>query len=113
MAEMTRYRPQAIGTAKLRTSILWEEIRVDSLRPDRRSHHSAAEYKGKVYIFGGQDLREGVFSDFFALTISTGISWDDKWEVMPVDENAPGEVARHTAVVSGDRMYVFGGTDNM
>ena len=65
MAGMERPRPSPVKASGVRATNLWEEIRIQGDRPARRSHHTACAFREKVYIYGGQDLREGVFRDFY------------------------------------------------
>jgi N-acetylneuraminic acid mutarotase len=96
----------------MKYSTLWNEIRVPAPHPERRSYHSAVHSFGKIYVFGGQDLREGVFGDLWELSIDKNDSRNDYWEKKEGDENAPGDLCRHSAVVHENRMYIFGGTNN-
>ena len=44
-------------------------MRVSGDKPDRRSYHTAVEWSNDLYVFGGQDLREGAFSDLWVLRL--------------------------------------------
>jgi N-acetylneuraminic acid mutarotase len=70
------------------------------------------EWNGNIYVYGGQDLREGVFSGLWVLHVDVADSRNDYWEKIEATEDGPGEICRHTAVVHANRMYIFGGTDN-
>lgn len=108
-----RTRPAAVKTSGLQEyDSLWEELRVGGEVPDRRSYHSACDWQGKLFIYGGQDLREGVFKDMWVLTMDPGYGDEDSWEKIPGDDMAPNMLCRHSAVVYQNRMYIFGGTDN-
>jgi hypothetical protein len=58
----------------------WHEVRLQENRPERRSYHSAVAHNGSVYVYGGQDLREGVFSGLWILHIDPHDDSHDYWE---------------------------------
>jgi N-acetylneuraminic acid mutarotase len=101
-----------VNTVVVKYTTLWNEIRVPGTHPERRSYHTAVAWNGNIYVYGGQDLREGVFSGLWVLHIDYEDSRNDYWEKLEGDANAPGELCRHSAVVYGDSMWLFGGTDN-
>lgn len=113
MNENLRSRPAALSTSYKYTQ-QWEEMRVLDDKPTRRSYHSAVEWSNDLYVFGGQDLSEGAFSDLWVLRMdrSTHGTKADTWELAERGEHAPRELCRHTAVVHSNQMYIFGGTNN-
>ena len=85
---------------------IWEEVRTANNHPSRRSYHSAVMWKEKMIVYGGQDLREGPQNGLWTIEIS---QFDQgEWDEAPIITEP---LCRHTAVVKGDLMYVFGGTD--
>ena len=91
-------------------STLWSQIRVASTQPVRRSHHSACTWKDRIFVFGGQDLNEGVYNDFWALQTNKMNKEDELWEQI-ITEGGPPKLCRHTALVHQNKMYIFGGED--
>jgi len=41
----------------------WFELKVKGKLPDKRSYHSSVIYDGKMFIYGGEDIKEGKYSD--------------------------------------------------
>lgn len=111
--DIHRTRPAALNT-NYKYEQFWEEMRVSGDKPDRRSYHTAVEWSNDLYVFGGQDLREGAFCDLWVLRLDRDNhgSSHDTWEKLGIDEYAPKELCRHSAVVNSNRMYIFGGTNN-
>lgn len=102
---------QSLKTATQITSrslCCWEEIRTPPPHPSRRSYHSAAVWRNKLIIIGGQDMREGPQHGVWILTLSTGAE-PEFWEMVPVEEI--GALYRASALVRGDSLYLFGGTN--
>ncbi|KNC85954.1 hypothetical protein SARC_01900 [Sphaeroforma arctica JP610] len=83
--------------------------------PQITSHHSAVEYNGGMYVYGGitvnADLPTG------GERVDTSSLWrfdlaNDTWSKFPsVTSASPPPRHSHTAVVHEDRMYVYGGSD--
>ncbi|KAK2962410.1 putative Tip elongation aberrant protein 1 [Blattamonas nauphoetae] len=83
----------------------WSEIKVVGTKPPPREMHTAAKYQKYMYIFGG--LGDEIFSDLWEFEFATG-QWT---EIRPM--KAPNPRYRHSAVINGGSMYVFGGQDTM
>lgn len=47
----------------------WAEVRLGGKAPDRRGYHNSFLYKGKFYIHGGHDIREGSFDSLWELDL--------------------------------------------
>ncbi|OMJ68853.1 hypothetical protein SteCoe_33574 [Stentor coeruleus] len=86
---------------------LWEEVRTANQHPSRRSYHSAVMWNEKMFIYGGQDLREGPQTGMWRIEI--GQFDQGEWEELKTQDFGP--LCRHSAIVKNDSMYVFGGTD--
>jgi hypothetical protein len=41
----------------------WYELKAKGKLPDKWSYHSAVIYDGKLFIYGGEDIKEGKYSD--------------------------------------------------
>ncbi|KAI0563855.1 BTB/POZ domain containing protein [Gracilaria domingensis] len=75
--------------------------------PSRRCKHSAVLYKGKMYVIGGFQYKDG---DNYALTDIHALDLDSfTWQNFEVDDSAPQALQGHKAVVCGDTMYIMGG----
>ncbi|GFO17289.1 kelch domain-containing protein 3 [Plakobranchus ocellatus] len=74
--------------------------------PVGRRSHSAFEYKGNIYIFGGYNGRMEVhFNDLYCLEPSTL-----QWTRLKIPGNYPSPRRRQCACVVGSKVYFFGGT---
>jgi len=97
----------------------WARIGVNSgARPSERAGHSAVAWKGKAYVFGGEDIyKVGEVNDFWELSFTGGEveegSRTAKWaRVHTMGGDPPCPRAMHTAVVYKNSMYVFGGSSS-
>ena len=74
--------------------------------PVARASHSACIYKEKLYVFGGQDDENNKLGDLWEFDTQTS-TWR---QIVPKEgDYVPIPRSGHTAVVSGDRMYIFAG----
>jgi len=48
----------------------WNEVFVQGKVPARRCNHTSFNFKGRFYIFGGQDIKEGAYSDLWSIDMS-------------------------------------------
>ncbi|CAN8064190.1 unnamed protein product [Agarophyton chilense] len=75
--------------------------------PSRRCKHSAVLYKGKMYVVGGFQYKDG---DNYALTDMHALDLESfTWDNFDIDESAPQALQGHKAVVCGETMYILGG----
>lgn len=87
--------------------------------PSPRNGHSAVEYAGSIYFFGGffHDVSRG--PEVHCSSDADGCVWhNDLWRFNPVSQQwshvvannqPPARRSDHSAVVIGNSMYVFGG----
>ncbi len=84
----------------------------------QRSQHTAVEYKGKIYIFGGQDLNEGASltkkqSNFLELSYSKrNVNDEGHYDCASFSNfkgTMPLERYGHSAARVKDKMFLFGG----
>ena len=85
-------------------------------------------YDGILYIYGGEDIKEGRFSDLWALNLEEFLKYEDhdmedlereeaerdhrfEWKLVKTHGDSPGALAHHKAVIHTQCMYVFGGID--
>jgi hypothetical protein len=47
----------------------WNELKVSGKLPERRGYHIGCIHKGFMYVFGGQDLKEGSVSTTWKINI--------------------------------------------
>ena len=110
---MAQPRPElAVDTHSETSHPYWHEIRTLGAHPHRRSCHSAVAYANQMVICGGQDLREGMVPGVWVFSQVPDRPELDTWQEEEGSEAAPPPLCRHSAVVEGNRMIVFGGTDN-
>lgn len=102
----------AVDTHSTTSHPYWHEIRTLGAHPHRRSYHSAVGWNNCLIVCGGQDLREGMVPGHWVFSFNHATPELDTWEEMPVTDNSPPPICRHSAVVDADKMYVFGGSDN-
>lgn len=90
----------------------WQEVHPQGVkRPGAISNHTSVIYNKKMYLYGGSN---GLNSNetFYGFDTATNM-----WEIVrhkPADNNdanRPPASDEHSAVVSGDHMYIFGGFD--
>eukprot|EP00357_Protocruzia_adherens_P018677 CAMPEP_0114987920 /NCGR_PEP_ID=MMETSP0216-20121206/9293_1 /TAXON_ID=223996 /ORGANISM="Protocruzia adherens, Strain Boccale" /LENGTH=217 /DNA_ID=CAMNT_0002350607 /DNA_START=30 /DNA_END=679 /DNA_ORIENTATION=- len=86
----------------------WKEIRAMGKLPSRRSYHCSGFYKDELYIYGGEDIREGIVSNMYKINIERD---SDVIEWQPVEStgDGPGAISHHTGVVHEGKWYLFGG----
>lgn len=105
-------------------------------------------YQGKLYIYGGYDINEGLLNNLWCLNLdnlksiqdmkrkqhatgqsggfdSMNVDLNFGWEKIETtskmqrrdsqygggDKNVPGALAHHSGLVSGDYMYLYGGSN--
>ncbi|CAI2378495.1 unnamed protein product [Moneuplotes crassus] len=99
---------QAIITCQHRLpTISWKKFKNKSVRPPPRWGHSAAEYDGKIYIFGGRN--ETDCNDLYCFDVLTK-KWTDLYNQ---DSLLPKARRRHSAIFVGRTMVLFGGYDGV
>lgn len=106
----------------------WFELKTKGKLPDKRSYHSAVVKDGWLFVFGGQDIKEGLFNEMWKLNLDNFIKYEEReldeheldtvtrdrsLEWQPVEQHggheAPGKLAHHKACIHNQCMYVFGG----
>lgn len=117
----------------------WFEIRPRGKLPEKRSHHTGVIHQNFLYIFGGEDSREGKFDTLWQLNLDEFIEMQNKAaEDMSLEENKdlddhdvdpdspvrdnklcwhqittkgaiPGAISHHQSQIVEDEMYMFGG----
>lgn len=55
----------------------WFELRAKGKLPDKRSYNSAVVYDGKLFIYGGEDIMEGKYSDLQFLNLDHFITHEN------------------------------------
>ncbi|KAI9027663.1 hypothetical protein CLU79DRAFT_697531, partial [Phycomyces nitens] len=88
----------------------WARVRVDGPGPGERAGHSSAVLNGIIYVWGGQ--RNGKYlADLYALNM-TEYPHNLQWKLISPRNEGPMPRAGHISVISGNEMYIFGGTDS-
>lgn len=107
----------------------WFELKAKGKLPDKRSFHSAVIYDGKLYVFGGEDIKEGRVDDLWCLDLDAFFDKEEKeledneledqseldkycWHKIETHGDHPGKIAHHKACIESQCMYVFGGIDD-
>ncbi|CAI5734365.1 unnamed protein product [Peronospora farinosa] len=85
----------------------WMQLETSGAIPSRRFGHSGVVHTetNRLIIFGGWDGRE-TLNDLYEYSFVT-----NKWRKMESSGISPPHRYRHTAVIFGDNMFVFGGVD--
>ncbi|RLN98277.1 hypothetical protein BBJ28_00003559 [Nothophytophthora sp. Chile5] len=85
----------------------WSQLQTAGVVPSRRFGHSGVVHNAtnRLIIFGGWDGRD-TLNDLFEYNFVT-----NEWRKVETSGNSPPHRYRHTAVIFGDNMFVFGGVD--
>jgi len=85
----------------------WNRIDAKGAIPSRRFGHSGVVHaaSNRLIIFGGWDGRD-TLNDLYEYNMETR-----EWRKMETRGISPPHRYRHTAVIYGDNMFVFGGVD--
>jgi N-acetylneuraminic acid mutarotase len=85
----------------------WRQIEATGVVPSRRFGHSGVVHSAsnRLIVFGGWDGRD-TLNDLFEFNFET-----QEWQKMVTHGASPPHRYRHTAVIFGDNMFVFGGVD--
>lgn len=115
----------------------WYELRARGKLPEKRGHHSSVIYNGSLYIYGGEDSREGKFSNLWKINLdefieageqpNEDLEGEENKSIMEKDESSPtdpkkfhwqliettgakpGALSHHKSLLKGDEMYLSGG----
>ena len=112
----------------------WYELRPRGKLPEKRSYHSSVIYNGWLYIYGGEDSREGKYDSLWKLNLEEFIEIGEKgnkneenkdlednppekqeddgkliWHCVDTKGSKPGPLSHHQAEIIGDQMFIFGG----
>jgi len=118
----------------------WMELRPRGKLPEKRSHHSSIVYQNFLYVFGGEDSREGKYGNLWRLNLDEFIEIESKadedlgredgkdseeeetqsptrdeklhWRLIETKGKQPGKLSHHQTQIIGDKMYLFGGMKN-
>lgn len=84
----------------------WHEPETYGDKPTGRRSHSAWQYNGKLYVFGGYSgATSEHFNDLHQFDPVTSV-----WTKVSPHGNCPVPRRRQCCVMKGDKMYLFGGT---
>lgn len=85
----------------------WHRVEAAGSIPSRRFGHSGVVHtaSNRLVVFGGWDGRD-TLNDLFEFNFVT-----KEWKKMETHGVSPPHRYRHTAVIFGDNMFVFGGVD--
>ncbi len=78
--------------------------------PERRSYLSCGVYKDYLYVFGGQDLKEGSYNTMWKLSLKIVLDGGTTgWELVNTSGQVPAPISHHNGLINGDSFYVYGG----
>ena len=81
--------------------------------PERRSYHVSIIHNEALYVFGGQDLKEGTYNSLWKLPIKIIMEGGSTaWEEVSSSGSVPPPIAHHCGALHGDDFYVYGGMIN-
>lgn len=79
---------------------------VNNFKPPPLTNHSMSVFKHKIYIFGGVYNHEKVSRDLWCYD-----TLKNTWLQIPTTGDVPLPVNEHSAVLVGEKLYVYGGND--
>lgn len=88
----------------------WRKVRAQRgcAVPRGRRGHTALVHRGQMLIYGGyQDLR-GSSPELWAFHFET-----ESWHLLSSSESGPAARHKHSAVLHGDAMYIYGGMTDL
>jgi hypothetical protein len=95
----------------------WNELKVSGKLPERRSYHVGCIHQGYMYVFGGQDLKEGSVNSTWKINIQSIVEQCTQgvtnvvaeWEHLNCKGTIPGPMSHHSAFVHENKLYCYGG----
>ncbi|CAD8145751.1 unnamed protein product [Paramecium octaurelia] len=97
----------------------WQELKPLGKNIHRRSYHSCVAHENYLYVYGGYETNEGILSDFCRIPSPVSpksFCWTILMKKAAGDnaqDQVPGPLRNHTAVVHQNKMYIFGGKENL
>ena len=105
----------------------WFELKAKGKLPKKRSYQSSVIFDGKLYIYGGEDIKEGKFEDLQYLDLDEFFDHEEKdledkevddeehyrWKTVTTTGDKPGPLAHHKACIHNQCMYLIGGLDGV
>eukprot|EP01061_Rhynchopus_euleeides_P019467 TRINITY_DN31968_c0_g1_i1.p1 TRINITY_DN31968_c0_g1~~TRINITY_DN31968_c0_g1_i1.p1 ORF type:complete len:408 (+),score=136.07 TRINITY_DN31968_c0_g1_i1:210-1433(+) len=82
----------------------WTSVNTRGEAPSSRSAHTSVVYGKKMLVFGGRDTDGGCCKDFYEFHLESNM-----WRKLQFNDNQLLVRARHSAVVHGDNIIIFGG----
>ncbi|CAI2366389.1 unnamed protein product [Moneuplotes crassus] len=89
----------------------WMEFRPEGKCPERRGFHASFIHNNCLYIHGGHDIREGTFSGFWRLDLSSDQYIWEKIEIKGIKK--PGKIAYHTLSLIDSHTCILVGGSNL
>jgi hypothetical protein len=99
----------------------WYEVRSMTKYPERRAYHSTFVSENKLYVYGGEDLNEGVRNTIYSIDLSFlgqnpgkigAIGMEPNWQPVTIANGqkiASPYLTHHTTVVYNGYAYMCGG----
>jgi len=89
----------------------WYEVKMTGKLPERRSYQISEVHGDHLYIFGGQDLKEGSYNTLWRLNLKQIMDGGTTaWEQILNQTGAkPKPISHHSGFVHEDTLFVYGG----
>eukprot|EP00347_Sterkiella_histriomuscorum_P002778 403366836 len=89
----------------------WYEVKMTGKLPERRSYQISDVYNDHLYIFGGQDLKEGAYNSLWRLPLQHIMDGGTtSWELVTnCTGKKPKPISHHSGFVHQDTLYIYGG----
>ncbi|KAA6391470.1 MAG: putative kelch motif family protein [Streblomastix strix] len=85
---------------------VWSKVGILGCAPAPRSGHTAVVYGDEMFVYGG-GVQLSVYADLYAYSFE-----HHTWRLIQYDDQkGPSPRRKHTSVLYGSRMYIFGGED--
>jgi len=78
--------------------------------PERRSYLASGVYKNHLYVFGGQDLKEGSYNSLWRLDLQIVLEGGTTaWECVKTTGKLPKPISHHYGFICNDSFLIYGG----
>ncbi|CAD8060402.1 unnamed protein product [Paramecium sonneborni] len=94
----------------------WQELKPLGKNIHRRSYHSCVAWDNYIYVYGGYETNEGVLDDLMKIpfpNLEKPLTWTQVYKKNLKEVKGPGPLRNHTAVTYQNKMYIFGGKENL
>lgn len=64
----------------------WLEVRIIGKQPERRAYHSSFVYEQNMYVFGGNDIGQGLVNSLWSINLSNEHKLFQNMQSVDLDE---------------------------